>query len=239
MAMDPCEKRMPPDAERVARRAMVLSAVVCRSNSDHDPANPDAIDLWERLKRWVERLGLDGEMEPAERDMLYAPLGSLDEKRRIRATWDVEGLAILAWALGRFPFPAHDEQVDAYELTDSLALLSDDAFDILQSPELRSADELDACRELLYAIHCRLREFLREGAARGISHWIEPDWLRLVGIESPLGPQQDLRIGDVEIGQAEEDKVRQCEWAICERHRAIVWLVGEEGPVYSQVPADT
>lgn len=239
MESGPSESASTPHAHRVARRAMVLSAVVCRSNSDHDPTNPDAIDLWERLKRWVERLGLDAEMEPAEKEMLYAPLGSLNEQRRIRATWEAEGLGILAWALRLFPFPRHDEKVDPYALTDSLGFLNDEGRDTIRSAELRTQSELGACRELLYAIHCRLREYLRAGSARSISHWIEPDWLRLVGIESPLGPQEDIRIGAVEIAQADKDKIQQCELAICERHRAIVWLVGDEGPIYSQVPADT
>ena len=104
---------------------------------------------------------------------------------------------------------------------------------------MRSPDELDACRELLYAVHCRLRWYLRTGSPESVAHWIEPDWLGILGIESPLGPQQDLRIGDVEIAQASPESVKHCEWAVCERHRAIVWLVGEEGPIYSQVPADT
>jgi hypothetical protein len=42
---DPYDCPSPPDPQRVARRALVLSAIVCRSDSDYDPANPDAIDL--------------------------------------------------------------------------------------------------------------------------------------------------------------------------------------------------
>lgn len=239
MASSPSECPVPPDPLRVARRAMVLSAMVCRGNSDDDPSNPDATALWERLKAWVERLGLDAEMEPAEKRTLYAPLGSLDEKRRVRATWEAEGIAIMAWALGRFALPRHDEEVNPYELTDSLWFLNNEAIEILRSPQLRSAEELHACREMLYAIHCRVREYLRVGSARSIAHWIEPDWLRVLGIESPLGPREDLLIGGAEIAEADRKKVQRCEWAVCERHRAIVWLVGEEGPVYSQVPADT
>jgi hypothetical protein len=227
------------DPQRVARRAMVLSAVVCRGNSDHEPSNPDAIALWERLKNWVDRLGLAAEMEPHERDMIYASLGTLDDYRQKRATWDVESLAIMAWALRCFPLPRHDEEVNGYEVTDALWFLNDEAADVIQSAELRPRDELGACRELLYAIHCRLRDYQRTGSAKDIAHWIESDWLRVLGIESPLGPQHDLRIGDVELAEADKEKIQRCEWAIAERHRAIIWLVGEEGPLYSDVTADT
>ena len=145
----------------------------------------------------------------------------------------------MAWALRLFPFPKHDEKVDAYEVTGSLWFLNDEAADIIRSPELRSPGELHACRELLYAIHCRLREYLRTGAASNIAHWIESDWLDTLGVAFPLGPQQDLRVGGVELALTDKEDVQQCEWAICERHRAIVWLVGENGPIYSQVTADT
>ena len=33
--------------------------------------------------------------------------------------------------------------------------------------------------------------------------------------------------------------VNEYEWAVCERHRAAIWLVGEEGPVYSEFSVDT
>ena len=165
---DACDCLPPPDAQRVARRALILSAIVCRSNSDHDPTNPDAIDLWNRLKAWVESLDLASEIEPAEKEMIYAPLGSLDKRKGTRASWNAEGLGILAWALGRFPFPKYGEKVDSYELTDSLVFLAEEAAEIISSAELRPRAELEACRELLYAIHCRLREFQRQ--ERGTEH---------------------------------------------------------------------
>jgi hypothetical protein len=236
---DACDCLPPPDAQRVARRALILSAIVCRANSDHDPTKPDAIALWNRVKTWIESLDVASEIEPAEKETIYAPLGSLDNETRIQATWRAEGLGILAWALGRFPFPKHGAKVDAYELTDSLAFLDDEAANIIQSAELLPRAELDACRELLYAIHCRMRGFARHKEARSVAAWIEPTWLEALGIESPLGPTDDLRIGDVEIAAADEKTVNQYEWAVDERHRAAIWLVGEEGPLYSEFPVDT
>ena len=100
-------------------------------------------------------------------------------------------------------------------------------------PNLRRAE--NCCTRF----HCRLREFQGRKEARSIAHWIEPTWLETLGIVSPLGPKDDLRVGDVEIADAEEEKVNQYEWAVYERHRAAIWLVGEEGPLYSHVTVDT
>jgi hypothetical protein len=232
-------KSVAPDAQRVARRALILSAIVCRSNSDHDPINPDAIALWNRLKAWIESLDVASEIEPAEKEIIYAPLGSLDRQKRDQAAWRAEGLGILAWALGRYPFPKYGKKVDPYELTDKLAFLAEEAAEIILSAQLRPRVELAACRELFYAIHCRLRGFQRRKEAKNIADWIEPAWLETLEIESPLGPTGDLRVGDVEIIAVDEEKVNQYEWAVNERHRAAIWLTGEEGPLYSQFTVDT
>ncbi len=237
--VNPYDCPAPPDPQRVARRALVLSAIVCRSNIDHDPANPDAIGLWDRLKSWIESLDVASEIEPAEKEMIYASLGTLEHKKRIRSEWHAEGLGILGWALRRFPFPKYDEMVDPYELADCLGFLSEDAGAIIQNAELRPREELKACRELFYAIHCRARGFKRDGGARSVAAWIEPGWLKTLGMDSPLGQTGDIRIGSVEIASAEGEKVNRYEWAVSERHRAIIWLVGEAGPIYSLVPVDT
>jgi hypothetical protein len=125
---------------------MALSAVVCRSFSDHDPANPDAQNLWQRLQEWVHDQDLDCELESREQTMVHAPLGSLKKADCIRATWRVEGLAILAWSLRLFPLPAHDSQINPYEVTDSLAFLNRQAADIVLSAAMRSDQEINACR---------------------------------------------------------------------------------------------
>jgi hypothetical protein len=229
----------PPDPQRVARRAMILAALVCRCNSDHDPTNPDAVALWERLKQWLDGLDLGNEMEPAERDIIYAPLGSLAEPLRIRTTWQAEALGILAWALQRCPFPQHSQKIDPFELTDCLDFLHEDAAKIIRHPKLLPRRELDACRELLYAMHCRVRAFLRDKDARSVADWFEPEWLEILGINSPLGRMGDLTIGESELHESAPQNVNEFEWAVCERHRAIVWLVGEGGPLYSEVTADT
>lgn len=235
-----CEPLVPPpDAQRVARRALVLSAIVCRSNSDYAPENPDAIDLWKRLLNWVEELKLEEEMESFEREMLYKPLGKLEKKERIVGSWRAEGLAILAWALDCFDFPKHDEKIDPFEVTGSLWFLDENANEVIKSAKLRPTKELSACRELLYALHCRIREFQRNKSANNIKDWIEPAWLQTLRIDSPLGPKYDILIGDGELSMADEENIQLTESIICERHRAIIWLVGEGGPLYSEVSVDT
>jgi len=228
-----------PNAQRVARRAMVLAAVARRSFSDHDPENADVQDVWQHLKDWIQSLDVDSEIESYETQILCNPFGSLSDEERLAGTWGIEGLAILAWSLGLLPFPAHDQQVDPYEVTDAVELLNPEAADIIKSADLRPCNELTACRELLYAIHCRLRQFNREASSHNIEHWIESEWLQTLGIESVLASNGDLAVIGMPLSESPESVWRLCESVTFERHRAAIWLIGEYGPIYSEVPVDT
>jgi len=134
----------PPNAQRVARRALVLSAVVCRGNIDDGAGNADTESLRKRTLDWIAFLDVQEEIEPQEAALLKTPLGGLTERRVIDATWQAEGLAVLAWALGRLDLPKHDEKVDPYAVTDALDFLSEDAAELIGSARLRGETEIRA-----------------------------------------------------------------------------------------------
>ena len=56
----------PPDATRVAARAIVLSAVSCRSVIEKDAHKPRAEELRCKVVAWLESVGAATDMEPAE-----------------------------------------------------------------------------------------------------------------------------------------------------------------------------
>ncbi|MGD9644687.1 MAG: DUF4272 domain-containing protein [Pirellulales bacterium] len=223
----------------VARRALCLAATVCRGSIDHGAGHPDAEDLVDRIDAWIRSLGIDTALESFEVRLLATPLGELPERDRIAATWSVEGLAILAWALGIDELPKHDTKVDPFAVTDSLYFLGSDATRVITDATLRSQQELSAYRELAYAMHCRLRAELRERQTTDFTNWIDPNDLELLVTKpSDLIIDQDLAIGDVSTHQAGRDQVEQCEWITTPRHRAIIWLVEGE-PTYWDTPVDT
>jgi Domain of unknown function (DUF4272) len=141
-------ERTPPSAQRVARRALVLSAVVCRGNIDHGAGNADTESLRNRILDWITFLDVQDEIEPREAALLKAPLSALTQQQVIDATWQAEGLAVLAWALKRLNLPKHDEKVDPYAVTDALGFLNEDAAELIRFAQLRGDAEIRALREL-------------------------------------------------------------------------------------------
>lgn len=217
------------EAQLVARRALALSAYCCRGYIDKGKGNADAESLRERLIQWLARFDLMGQLGPAESEAVRAPLGSLRPGLATRITWEVEGLAVLAWALGRGACPEHDGEVDPYATTDSVGLLADDADTAIVTAKLRGNEELLAYRELMYAVHCRVRDFQRNGSRKDFACWIEPKWLDLLHIDTTrVIADDDLGFGGQPIGSLSADKVARYEWSIAEQHRASIWLVGEE-----------
>lgn len=235
---DQCVDR-PVEATRVARRALVLAAVVCRGSIDRDAGQPEAESVRNRVLDWLTRLGLWDEVEPWEENVLRADIGKLEAKEVIQSTWYAEGLAVLAWALNRLDLPRHDEKVDPYAVTDSLWFLSEGAADVIRTARLRSELELKACRELLYAIHCRLRDFARHKSRKDFTSWVEQAWMAALKVgAAQLIVQGDLALNGKPIAGVKESCLQEGEWLTRERHRAIIWLY-EGYPIYSQTPVDT
>src|SRR5262249_23188438 len=152
-----------------------------------------------------------------ELNIINTPLGGLDSKQVIYATWAVEGLSVLAWALGCLGLPRHDEKVDPYAVPESVGFLNQDAAEFIETAKLRSVAELEAYRELLYAIHSRLRDFIRHKQPNEFETWIDERWLDLLKIDrASLIVDGDLSIDEKAIFNVEQERVRSCEWLIGE-----------------------
>jgi hypothetical protein len=103
---------------------------------------------------------------------------------------------------------------------------------------LRSPEELDAYGELIYAIHSRLRDFIRNGGHRNFSQWVEQTWIGTLKLDAAhLIVDNDLAIDDKAISEAKHNRIEECATLSLERHRALIWLV-EWGGVYSETPID-
>jgi uncharacterized protein DUF4272 len=224
----------PPDADRVAKRALILAALTCRGHLD--TGGPDASAMYARLRQWFDRLALGDETDESERQLMAAPLGSLEPTVSARATWNAEGLAVVAWALRRFDLPSHDTKVDPFEVTDAVGLLSDDVW-LLDEPELRPAEQLGALRDVLYGLHSRLADFRRHRTPKDARTWFEPAWFETLQLAGPFAVDGDIVLGGLSLAEASEQQLEECLWVIAERHRASIWLVGESCP-YAMTVAD-
>lgn len=229
----------PPTPVEVARRALILSAVVCRANLEAYRDEDYRQEAKEDMDEWLDELELWPHLEPDEREIMHAPFGKISRSLEIDGTWYAEGLAILAWALRRSEFPPHDKKVDPIAVTNALDFLSPDAADLLAFPRLRSKKKRQAVREWFYDVHCTLRGFLYHGGDGHLATWIG-EYLNILGIDPKEVMTEDcyLLFRGRRLQHAETDELENWEWIIRERHRAAIWLVGED-PLYTEISVDT
>jgi len=226
-----------PTPQRVAARALVMSAVACRGFIEKEAGNTEAEELRLRVVEWLKKIGVSSEIEPSEMLVLDAPLGTLSSQQAINAGWLCEGLAMLAWALRRFLLPEYDKEVDLHDVAEALDFLWDDAGDLLHTSELRSEAEVQNLEDQLLDLHWRLADFKKR-----------PKWMDFQAFAEKhrVGPAQmgirfaenDLAIGKLPISEAAEKDVDLLNRLARERHQALNWLLGQD-ELYSQVTPDT
>lgn len=230
----------PPTAERVARRALSLAALCGRALLEQeDHSDPDVEDTRRRILRWVDEVGLGDEIEPDEWEVMQRPVGKLELRAALNAMWRLEGLAVLAWALGRLELPPHDQTVDPGTLLPAVGILNANrAKALLAEPALRPADELKVQSDRLFAIHWRLRNFRLKPEAMNFTEFARTAWFGPLNIDSVRLIDEDLAVGDSAIVDADREAVGSAESAAMERHQAINWLQGY-AVRYSEVDTPT
>jgi hypothetical protein len=228
----------PPDAGRVAARALVLSAVSYRGLIEKDSHKPGAEELRQRVLGWLAQIGVAEEMEPAETTLLSAPLGKLDRKSTIDASWKSEGVVVLAWALHYATTPRVHVECDPPEIANHMGFLEDRADTPLHSPRLRDSSEIETWADTYLTLHWRLRQFSSHPGSMNFVNYVSAcTWgpLRLDHLEILDG---DLAIDGVPIDKVEHTAFRNTLSIAQERHQAFNWLLGFEH-LYSAVTTDT
>ena len=229
----------PRTAQRVARRALALAALSNRAFLEQDPTNAANERERSQLLEWVRAAELEAELEEDEREFLQRPVGTTDPQAAVNAMWRVEGLVVLAWALGCSDLPDHDGLVDLFPLWRSVGLLfADEALDLVREAELPERTELEALKQKLFALHWRLRDFHLHPKTMDFAGFARTCWFGPLDLSGVPLVDGDLAIGGLRIDQADPDLLSAAHSAAQERHLAINWLL--HGPeTYSDASVAT
>ena len=228
-----------PTAGRVARRALALTAVTIRAILEQDPKAKNTATVYKELLAWVKAVGIDDEFEPDERAVVHLKPGKMTDRQQIDATWRLEGLVVLAWALGRFEIPPHDRLVDFNPMWQSLGWPDPaETKDRLAAASLRPRAEIMALRNRLFALHWRLRNFRIRPEVMDFAEFARTCWFGPLDTTGLPLVDGDLAIGGQRIDQADRDRRATSHSAAQERHQAVNWLY--EGPdAYSEASVAT
>lgn len=233
-----------PGASQVAARAICLLACAFRGLLEQDAGKPDeaqAEALSRELMSFVDAIPrVKAELEPPERALLESAVGDLPLQEAINAVWGAEGACVLLWALGVRPLAPHDHSEHPFEVCREIGLYpGEDPPSLLNSPQLRPDEEIDAQRDLLRGLHWRLTDYLSvEQKAMDFAAFAKSTNLGTFDLsETPLA-EGDLAIQGQPISATPPELIGHTRSIAVERHRAANWLVGTNS-VYAYVETPT
>lgn len=222
----------PPAALDVFRRATALLALWYRADGERAGAHPE----W--LRRQLAHIAANEPLEPAERDTLRAPVGSLSPRRLVESSWRIEGAAVLAWALGLCDLYGPDELASVDRVSLALGWQTTGRVTSRSALQLRPATAIHSYAGCARAVHWRFRELRQRRTHLDFAGAAER--LRFGDVtRMPLAlVDGDLAIDGRPVTRADPERVAECLAASTERHIAAQWLV-DATTAYSDSPIDT
>jgi Domain of unknown function (DUF4272) len=209
--------------------------LACRAMIDGDP-DPGAQEMAGKILPLTRETGIYESYEPAELRLLNAPWGSLPRRERLALSWAVEGVAVLAWALGKAPLPPFDTRCEGAPVGSALGLFQHESPETIRAATLRDPAEIEV-RALTYeALSWRLARFIetrqRVDFASRLSNQNGP---RLIDAGFTLLADGDLAVDGAPLVEISEERLSEICTIVRQRHQAFRWLLGYEKN-YAAVP---
>ena len=240
MEDEPYTEPPPPSAEKVARRALILSVIACRGIVEGDKQDPDGAEkLANRSYQWLLTLGLEPDFSDWERIVFNTPFGHLSDQDRVNASWLSEAVVVMAWALGKIDLPAFTEQCDPAGSANSLGFLQPSETTALNSPKLLPPEALQEYNEFIYNVHWRIRDFSINKKGYDFESLARKAWGEPITRHGLTLSENDISLNGVPLSKPAESEWRPFSSITRERHQASNWLIGYASEDFYEVTTDT
>ncbi|WP_288984686.1 DUF4272 domain-containing protein [uncultured Pseudoalteromonas sp.] len=130
-----------------AQRSVILFGLVSAGNGE----DRDAIVAWLKKEALWEYV--------TEEEKAFFESQQLTKRSVINATWRIESLAVLLWALYKLPaFNNFSELCDLDAIKNACDFYLKESKNFIENAELRSDDEIFDANELIYDSHWKVRD---------------------------------------------------------------------------------
>jgi hypothetical protein len=172
---------------------------------------------------WMDGLTLDA----AEKRFVNTPFGALQPSQRTEASWLIEGMAVLAWAIELAELPPFYRLVKGAKVSKALGIFQRDAKERIERSTLRNPDEIVMGARTYSALMWRLNEHHKE--RRPVEFWKklsdQDGHLVVDGLEFLDG---DLAIEGLPLDRVPDEKLGMVGAIAFQRARRFRWLLGFE-----------
>lgn len=230
--MNTCDSDGPiaHSAQCVHRNALFLSYMAYKGMVDGDrrPKAKEMVNSIPAIFRqdWIDGLTLDA----GEKRFVNAAFGTLQPFQRAEASWLIEGMAVLAWAVGVANLPPFYRKINGSEVSKALGIFQPDARERIEQATLRDSDEIVMGARTYNALMCRLNEYLKERKRVELCKKLSDEKGHLIvdGLDFLDG---DLAIEGLPLDKTPDEKLALVAAIAYQRNRQFRWLLGLERAV--------
>jgi Domain of unknown function (DUF4272) len=202
--------------------------LACRAMIDGDP-DPSALEMAGKILPLTQEAGVFKTYEPAEVRLLQAPWGSLPRPARVALGWAVEGVAVMAWALGKAQLPPFDIRCEGAPVGSALGLFQHESPEALRDATLRDPAEIEAHALTYEILSWRLERFLETRQRIDfVSRLTEFNSRYRTARGFTLLEDGDLAVDGAPLVEISDDRLFEVCTVVRERHKAFRWLLGYE-----------
>lgn len=212
----------------VYRHALLLAYLAYRGMVDHEQ-NPKAADMVGQIpaifkESWTQDLSLDA----AEKRFMKTPFGRLTPGQRSEASWLIERLSPLAWALQISELPPCFSQIKGAKVSASLGIFQPGTEERVKTAKLRSSDEIVMAAQTYAALYWRLAEHAKGSGPIDFYEKVkdpESEHLTVDGLEFI---DRDLAINGTPLHSVSQAQLGITNAIVYQRYKAFRWLLGME-----------
>jgi hypothetical protein len=205
--------------------------LACRAMIDGDP-DPSVQKLAGQILPLTQETGIYQTYEPAELRLLNAPWGSLPRRERVALSWAVEGVAVMAWALGKAPLPPFDTRCQGAPVGSALGLFQHESREVLRAATLRDPSEIERQALTYEILSWRLQQFFearqRVDLASRLKATNGPHTIPHAIIDGLALLDGDLAVDGAPLIEISEERLSEVSSIVRERYKAFRWLLGYE-----------
>ena len=254
-----------PDAAAAMRRIFILKHVFVKALAT--PPS-DAIEQWSKIwshedflsfesgfrsqfakqEKQIRDAGLWAEMGKEEQEFIQTGVIETTERQRIDASWLVESVVCILWALGRVEqVPGYDEETSHERMNFSPGASLQE---VVKTSRLRPSSEIEKQRSLAELWHwrCRTRKLLdSESIPKTLRNGMTMDEVIRLSAEMaasegafPAVIDGDFPAFGRPFREATVEEFARLTSIAQERHKAFNWLCGfAKGNQWAETPTDT